>query len=768
MSQSYWEVQSHPKVHEGDIELDANIIAQLPSGATIKSCRGHGGSNWNTTARIDFQVNGEQITYFLKLAEGPKAAAMFHGEYESMKLINEIVPAFSPKPLAWGKCKDSDRHFIPFSFHILHKGLPSIPRLTHAVAQLHTLSVDANPTGKFGFHTTTYNGTLPQDNTWTDTWEEFYIRGMRQIYAVFGIESLSSDSCSAAQEPVSSASRDMLNGQSLADRAAHALNQLIRMDIPRLRKLVQVWLDKKVNLPLAEPFVARCADATQAMTASLPSSTIGLPEPSAVVVQQAKLMLRNTRRRLVLRRESTVAEYFAQMFGDNLRWESLGIFFNAATRAALDVASFPSLYTDDQQRRDLIRALTYVGDCCLETCLALDSMNDLQLILQYENFIVHSQVDGDQSYHSWRRIGDVASSLFALGYHEKIDETTSNIPLFVAELRKATSARVYAADKSLAIFLGRPPRIVKAYCIFQLPANLPNIWDTGDATTAAGQDAERTVVGETSSNDLEVINYTADTRCSARFAWLKEDVLGLFRHRMSPDQVEKASAIRAAVEDQWRELPAHFKLTTSLRHCHSDPFTRDFLVGTRLDYLHTLFLLHLASLRQISEPDEALLTVAGEMLSHIVEVIILRDRLVNSWTSLIWKVAQYGLPAAGIISLALLHSTVNTGASPFSRSRLVQDLSVLVAEIRTGAMIQAGEPNFALFTRATSTIQSLLDSLMTWGQSRTDTLNSQVDTSTQYMDRWDPCINFDPWEFEIDFWANLAEHPTLHGTSHEN
>lgn len=96
----------------------------------------------------------------------------------------------------------------------------------------------------------------------------------------------------------------------------------------------------------------------------------------------------------------------------------------------------------------------------------------------------------------------------------------------------------------------------------------------------------------------------------------------------------------------------------------------------------------------------------------------------------------------------------------------MQDLSVLVAEIRTGAVIQAGEPNFALFTRATSTIQSLLDSVMTWGQPRPETLNSQVDPPAQYMDRWGPCINFDPWEFEIDFWANLAEHPTLH--SHEN
>ncbi|KAM0440040.1 hypothetical protein ACHAPT_001143 [Fusarium lateritium] len=115
------------------------------------------------------------------MSHGPNAGPMFRGEYESMKLINKMIPAFSPTPFAWGKCKDSARHFILFSFHHLRKGNPSIPLLTHAVAQLHTLSIKANPTGKFGFHTPTYNGTLEQDNTWTDTWEEFYARGMRQM-----------------------------------------------------------------------------------------------------------------------------------------------------------------------------------------------------------------------------------------------------------------------------------------------------------------------------------------------------------------------------------------------------------------------------------------------------------------------------------------------------------------------------------------------------------------------------------------------------------
>ncbi|KAI8721665.1 Protein-ribulosamine 3-kinase [Fusarium sp. LHS14.1] len=39
---------------------------------------------------------------------------------------------------------------------------------------LRTLNIDPNPTGEFGFHVPTYNGTLEQKNTWTDTWEKFY------------------------------------------------------------------------------------------------------------------------------------------------------------------------------------------------------------------------------------------------------------------------------------------------------------------------------------------------------------------------------------------------------------------------------------------------------------------------------------------------------------------------------------------------------------------------------------------------------------------
>jgi hypothetical protein len=100
---------------------------------------------------------------------------------------------------------------------------------------------------------------------------------------------------------------------------------------------------------------------------------------------------------------------------------------------------------------------------------------------------------------------------------------------------------------------------------------------------------------------------------------------------------------------------------------------------------------------------------------------------------------------------------------------MLQDLSVLVAEVRTGAFIQAGEPNFALFTRATQTIQILLNILMGGElapripEAEPAPLSPQNLPPDQPIEDWDPWINNDPWEFEIDFWANLAEHPSLQG-----
>lgn len=144
-------------------------------------------------------------------------------------------------------------------------------------------------------------------------------------------------------------------------------------------------------------------------------------------------------------------------------------------------------------------------------------------------------------------MGDVASSLFALGYHERIDENANNIPTFLAELRRACLARIYAADKGLAIFLGRPPRIVKEYCFLQLPA--PTWVRAGEANTGSSYISQLTSSPESAATTrgggaelAEAIDYTADTRCSALFAALKEEILLMFRKRHL-NEIEKIRSV---------------------------------------------------------------------------------------------------------------------------------------------------------------------------------------------------------------------------------
>lgn len=75
-----------------------------------------------------------------------------------------------------------------------------------------------------------------------------------------------------------------------------------------------------------------------------------------------------------------------------------------------------------------------------------------------------------------------------------------------------------------------------------------------------------------------------------------------------------------------------------MKACAGTPFERDFLAGTRLNHLHVLFLLRLLFLDTVAEPDVAIIDISEQMLSLVVDTMLLRDQLVNSGTGLVWKV----------------------------------------------------------------------------------------------------------------------------------
>lgn len=159
------------------------------------------------------------------------------------------------------------------------------------------------------------------------------------------------------------------------------------LQIADCHSLVDCWLTEGRNLSLAGSFTKSCADAALELFNHVPVDT----------TRTSKDLFKRSYDRLIYDAESSLEDYSSNFAGSNARWETLGLFFAIVSRAATDIPLFRPLYDSKEGQRKLQRQSMHLADDCLETALSLDCLNDLQLFLQYENFIVHSIVDGDQS-----------------------------------------------------------------------------------------------------------------------------------------------------------------------------------------------------------------------------------------------------------------------------------------------------------------------------------------------------------------------------------
>lgn len=95
-----------------------------------------------------------------------------------MEAIYEVLPEFVPKPTACGTYSTiPDTHFFLCEFRKMTNVMPDPDQFAFLLATLHKKSEP--PTGKFGFHITTYAGNLPQFVAWEKSWEAFFSKSMR-------------------------------------------------------------------------------------------------------------------------------------------------------------------------------------------------------------------------------------------------------------------------------------------------------------------------------------------------------------------------------------------------------------------------------------------------------------------------------------------------------------------------------------------------------------------------------------------------------------
>lgn len=157
----------------------ANQQLELPKGCRVVSTEEHGVSFWANTGRVDVElIDGTPETFFIKVLSKEVGKNMIHGEFESMKAIHALMPDFAPKPMAWGTYETIPAtHFLLCQYREMTDEMPDPHKFTARLAALHQNS--KSPTGKFGFHVTTYTGNLPQTNEWEASWEVYFSKSMR-------------------------------------------------------------------------------------------------------------------------------------------------------------------------------------------------------------------------------------------------------------------------------------------------------------------------------------------------------------------------------------------------------------------------------------------------------------------------------------------------------------------------------------------------------------------------------------------------------------
>lgn len=99
---------------------------------------------------------------------------MLLGEYHGMLEIFKCYPSLVPRPYGCGQFLRGGvpTYFLVTDYIEMSDTLPDPCELAKSLANLHRTTI--SPSGRFGFHTTTWHGKVPQRVQWDSSWVSFF------------------------------------------------------------------------------------------------------------------------------------------------------------------------------------------------------------------------------------------------------------------------------------------------------------------------------------------------------------------------------------------------------------------------------------------------------------------------------------------------------------------------------------------------------------------------------------------------------------------
>ncbi|KAJ5187961.1 Transcription factor [Penicillium cf. griseofulvum] len=407
------------------------------------------------------------------------------------------------------------------------------------------------------------------------------------------------------------------------------------------------------------------------------------------------------------------------------RWEVIGMLFTLTGLATDWVPHVDPIFMrqNTMDPKSLAITATAVGDICLQFCDSTGIVNDIVGWLLLHQVALLAIVYGESDFRPWRKLGDLSTTVFALGLHQ---DSSTKAPFFLSEMRKRTMVAAYSTDKVLATFLGRPPLISWRYCDIQMPLDLSVEEIFADSVV---RNAAIARLDEKSGWNLEssLVKGTWP-RIALITSVLREKVLELSLSCQLENLSQRVEELSRESCQLRQGLPGflHWK-----PHIHGVVLSRveyDLLFEIHIEFLYNDFLLYRTLGKRTQTQPEAIIGIAREILKALVTMISEKTRNRQPIKDIAFNVCLPGLPSAGVLCAELLRRSRSIVASPFlgfPRSEIIQNLTLFAAYLDT--IINPQDGNYRIAQQGQRAIRHVLDQVLS-----AETLSSVIeDTGTR-------------------------------------
>ncbi|KAF7588523.1 hypothetical protein BBP40_005550 [Aspergillus hancockii] len=425
---------------------------------------------------------------------------------------------------------------------------------------------------------------------------------------------------------------------------------------------------------------------------------------------QVALVLRNTKQMFQVPHTITGRQFHELFTGSNLRLEILAIFYSIAGRISLFGLAhdrFPK-HSGIAARERFARQMLAVSDAILQICKLLTPVNDLTIWMLYEILLLSKVAHGDSSSAKWRRLGELSTHLFELGLHRDPQQPNA-LPMFLVESRRRLFAAAYHLDKSIATFLGRPPRISFRHSDCRLPLDINDNALEGDL---AELEVALQSLDSEGWNTQGVIQRASLLRQRFLISTFREEILEVSLLTQNQETANKLRDISLRCHQTWDSCPERLRYSSEYRDDNIPTPIRLMLIVLYLAYLYNDFLIQRLLVQQNPEAQSSLLEVSSTILATVLAFCALREDMIDLRPDFVWTSLLYGFPSAGVLVKAL-QNQVRTGRPiPYrgSRSVLIRHLSVFISHLES--MSRPDVVNYGLFQRASKIFSNIIDEVL--------------------------------------------------------